>query len=104
MNKKLCLGRRIREIRKSKKISQEQLAEMISLEPPSICNIERGKNYPTLQNLERIVEILGTTFTEIFDYEHQKSNEELIEEINNILANNTDKIRKIYRVIVEIIE
>ena len=35
------LGARIKEIRKSKKITQEKLAEMIDIDIPNISNIER---------------------------------------------------------------
>ena len=39
MDKKKLLGRRLRELRKRKGINQEQLAEMISVEPATISNI-----------------------------------------------------------------
>ena len=98
MNYKKSLGLRIKELRKSKKLSQEQLAEKIDLEPPSVCNIENGKNYPSLQNMEKIVNVLGVSFVDIFQFEHQKQNEDLVKEINRFLKDNPDKIKYIYKI------
>lgn len=47
MDNKKLLGKRIRELRKNRGIKQEQLAEMVGLEPTSISNIENGYNYPS---------------------------------------------------------
>jgi transcriptional regulator with XRE-family HTH domain len=53
MDIKKLLGKRIQEIRKSKKLTQEQVAEIIEMEPASLSNIENGKYYPTAENLEK---------------------------------------------------
>lgn len=99
MNKKQLLGKRLREIRKHKGINQEKLAELIDVDPTTISNIENGKNYPSMINLENIIKVLGVTFTEVFDFEHKNSNENLINQINNALKNNPDKIEDFYKII-----
>lgn len=99
MNYKKILGARIRELRKNKNLSQEKLAEIVCLEPPSICNIENGKHYPSMQNLEKIVNALGISFGDIFNMEHHKSNSELIEEINELMNRYPDKVPSIYKLI-----
>lgn len=99
MNKKKELGKRIKELRKYNKLSQEKLAELISIEPPSICNIENGKNYPTMQNLEKIVEILNVSFLDIFDFENKQDKNNLIEEIVILLKKNPDKVSDIYKIV-----
>ena len=98
MNKKLYLGRRIKEIRKRNGLSQERLAELIGVEPPSICNVENGKNYPTLQNLEKIINVLGVTYTDVFNFDQHKESDDLIVEINEMLKNNPDKIKDFYKI------
>lgn len=103
INKKI-LGNRIKELRKRKKLSQEQLAELVQLEPPSICNIENGKNYPTIQNLEKIVNVLDVSFMDVFNFEHLQSNEDLKSEIDIILNNNPDRIRDFYKIIRALVE
>ena len=99
MDNKKALGLRIKELRKVKKLSQEQLAELIGLEPPSVCNIENGKNYPTIQNLEKIINVLDVSFVEVFQFEHYKQNKDLIKEINLYLKKYPDKIQDIYKII-----
>lgn len=99
MNKKQLLGKRLREIRKRRGINQEKLAELIDVDPTTISNIENGKNYPSMINLENIIKVLGVTFTEVFDFEHKNSNENLINQINNVLKNNPDKIEDFYKII-----
>lgn len=104
MDKKKALGQRIKELRKRKGISQEQLAEMVNLEPPSICNIETGRNYPTFQNLEKIIDILDTNFVEIFKFDKYQESEDLISEINKMLVENPGKIQDIYKVVKALLE
>lgn len=45
-NIKSLLGKRIKEIRKKRGLTQEKLAELAGIETPSLSNIENGKNYP----------------------------------------------------------
>jgi transcriptional regulator with XRE-family HTH domain len=98
MDKKQLLGKRLRELRKRKGINQEKLAEYINVEPATISNIENGKNYPSMINLENILNVLDVTFMEVFDFEHKNSNENLIQQINSVLKNNPDKIEDFYKI------
>ena len=54
MNIKSLLGKRIKEIRKRRMMTQEKLAELAGIEIPSLSNIENGKNYPNNETLEKI--------------------------------------------------
>lgn len=98
MDKKKLLGNRIRELRKRANINQEKLAELISVEPATISNIENGRNYPSMLNLENIIQALNTTFLEVFDFEHKNTNENLLKEINLILTTNPEKIEDFYKI------
>lgn len=92
------LGARIQEIRKSKKITQERLAEMIELDIPNISNIERGKRFVSSTTLEKIINALNIEAKELFDFEHKKSRQDLISDINQIITTSTDKeIEYFYR-------
>lgn len=98
MDTKILLGKRLREIRKRKNLKQEQLAELINVEPASISNIENGRNFPSLQTLENIIKTLDTSFSEIFEFEHKKEVANLLDEINTLLKNNPDRIEDIYKI------
>ena len=99
MNNKKILGLRIRELRLRKRLKQEELAELVGVEPTSICNIETGRNYPSFNNLEKIAEALGVSFTEIFDFEHKDTQENLLQEINKMLKQNPDRIPDVYKML-----
>lgn len=99
MDKKKLLGKRLREIRKRKGIKQEKLAELIGVEPATISNIENGKNYPSMINLDGIIEVLGSSFTEVFDFEHKSENEDLVLQINELMKKNPERIEDFYKII-----
>ena len=100
MDKKILLGKRLRELRKKYGINQEKLAELVNVDPTTISNIENGKNYPSLSNLENILSILNCTFTEVFDFEHKKNTADLTEEIINCLKRNPDKVEDFYKIVI----
>lgn len=97
MNIKKLLGKRIQEIRKSRKLTQEQVAEFSGIEPSSISNIENGKYYPSAENLDKIMTILDVTPSEIFVYESYSNIEDLIEEMNFAMKNNEKLTRLMYK-------
>ena len=99
MNKKELLGKRLRELRKRKGLSQEKLSELIDVDPTTISNIENGKNYPSMMNLENILKVLDCTFTEAFDFEHKDSQASLVEQINEKIKANPGKIEDFYKII-----
>ncbi len=100
MNKKQLLGKRLRELRKRKGINQEKLAEYINVEPATISNIENGKNYPSMINLENILNVLNVSFIDAFDFEHKNSTDNLIEQINQKMQENPDKIEDFYKIMI----
>ena len=55
------LGKRIRQTRKRRDVSQQTLAERISLSPGFISNVECGKKKPGLETLVDIANALGVT-------------------------------------------
>ncbi|MFQ7001580.1 MAG: helix-turn-helix domain-containing protein [Clostridium sp.] len=55
------LGTRIRDERLKLNLTQEELAEKANISPSYMGRIERGERNPTLENLVKIANILGTT-------------------------------------------
>jgi len=100
MEEKKLLGLRIKELRIRKGYSQEQLSELINVDPTTISNIENGKNYPTLINLENLINVLNISFIDVFDFEHKNTNEDLVKKITVILQQNPEKIEDFYKIIV----
>lgn len=54
----IAFGKRVREVRKSKGISQEKLAEMAGIDRSYMGNIERGEKNITLKKAYEICDAL----------------------------------------------
>lgn len=97
MNIKKLLGKRIQEIRKSKRMTQEQLSEFIGIEPASLSNIENGKYYPTAENLDKILSVLNVKPGELFEFEHHASQDELLDEMYTAMKSNKELTVLMYK-------
>lgn len=62
------IGDRIRNIRKEKGLSQEELAFKASLHSTYIGQIERGEKNATLESIEKIASALNVTLEELFKF------------------------------------
>lgn len=68
MDAKELLGLKIKEFRKQKKLTQEQLAEVLDLDIGYISKLEVGRNFPTIGTLEKIAQALDVELYELFQY------------------------------------
>ena len=96
-------GKRLKEVRKSRHLTQERLAEIINIDTKQVCRIENGSCFTTFETLQKISTALSISLYELFNYEHKKSKDILIEEINEILnkmsENNIELVHKIVNAI-----
>ena len=100
MNKKKLLGKRIKEIRKARGLTQEKLAELIDIETCSLSAIEIGRHFPSMPTIVKISEQLGVELKSLFIFGHIKTKKEKIELIKNRLDDLSDtKIDFIYKFI-----
>ncbi len=99
-NTKELLGARIKELRKAKKLSQEELAELVGIEPRHMSRIEVGKSYPSLDRLERIAKALDVELRDFFDFAHLEARPVNVEQINGMLMTMSDEdLKKIARIL-----
>lgn len=56
---RIKIGTMIREKRNSQHLTQEELAEKVSLSTDMIGRIERGETMPSVENLDAIIQELG---------------------------------------------
>ncbi|SHN51962.1 helix-turn-helix domain-containing protein [Desulfovibrio litoralis] len=75
------LGKRIRALRISRDLSQEQLAERSGMSAKYLGEVERGVGNISIELLTNLASELGITITEIVDYDHEQSPQQLTEEI-----------------------
>lgn len=61
-------GDRVRELRKSQQISQEELAYKAGVHRTYLGGIERGERNPSLRNISAIAGALNVTLAELFKF------------------------------------
>lgn len=61
----IAFGKRIREVRRSKGISQEKLAELAGIDRSYMGNIERGEKNITLKKVYEICDALKVDIKEL---------------------------------------
>jgi len=68
MKKESAMKTRIRELRKARKLSQEELAEAVGTTRQTITSIEVGKYTASLPLAYKIARFFGLTIEEVFDF------------------------------------
>jgi len=94
---KRMLGKRIKEIRQKRNFTQEKLAEMASIEIPSLSNIENGKNYPNHETLQKIAKALGVNPYELYMFDYYKPTEVMLQEMVNGMSDNEILTQQMYK-------
>lgn len=101
---KELLGARIKELRKSRGLSQNELSERIGIDAKHLSRIEVGNSYPSLDTLERISQSLGVEIKDVFEFEHHTTKKGLLQNIRKMLGeaslDDLKTISKIVRAIV----
>lgn len=85
MYTKELIGKRIQELRKVHRLSQEQVAEKADISPNYLSRIECGKENPTLDMLMKLANALNIEMWEMFDFVHGVNIKELREVLNRLL-------------------
>ncbi|MBE7633170.1 helix-turn-helix domain-containing protein [Tenacibaculum finnmarkense genomovar ulcerans] len=63
----LTVGKRIKEIRESKNIAQQDLAAACNFEKSNMARLESGKTNPTLYTLQKIAKNLDVKLSFLID-------------------------------------
>lgn len=66
------LGQRIAQLRRLRKLTQEQLAEAIGCSVEFISLVERGVNSPSVAGLEKFAKVLRIEVKELFSFEEKE--------------------------------
>jgi transcriptional regulator with XRE-family HTH domain len=85
----MSVNEKIRLIRETKGLSQEQLAEKLKMSPSAYGDIERGKSDIKLSRLKKIAESFEIELSELFELSEKGS-------LNIINSLNPDNQSKIY--------
>lgn len=104
------LGKNIQRLRKTKKLSQEQMAELIDIERNSLSKIENGKCFVSSAVLEKISAALEVETYELFlcdknirgDFVYYKKLQENLK--SDKIKNNPGFIKVLYELTKEFIK
>ena len=61
-------GRRLREIRAQRRMTQEEFSEMMDVSVDFLSLIERGRNAPSFETLDRIARRLRLPVADLFAF------------------------------------
>lgn len=65
MDVQVRFGRRLREVRLGKDLSQEKLAELAGLHRTYVSSVERGERNISLVNIDKLAAALGVTLKDL---------------------------------------
>lgn len=75
----LSIGSIIYELRKLRRLTQEQLADAIGVSTPAVSKWETGSSYPDIILLPRIARFLGTNVDTLLSFENELTDEQVLE-------------------------
>ncbi|MCM1065825.1 MAG: helix-turn-helix domain-containing protein [Eubacterium sp.] len=89
------IGEKIIELRKAKKLTQEQLADMLGVSAPAVSKWETDSSYPDITMLCPLARALGTNVDTLLSYEETLSDEKqgqyMTEVVEMIRAGKTEE-------------
>ena len=71
------IGEKIKQLRKSKKLTQEQLAEYLNVSAQAVSKWETGASSPDVDMLPKLAAFFHTTMDDLFDYDRRCIDEEV---------------------------
>lgn len=92
-------GKRIKELRKEKRLTQEHLAELVGIDTRNLIKIENAQTFPRSQTLDKLIEVLEVTPSEIFKSEHLDDVSVLREKVFKKLESDESLVRLIYKML-----
>lgn len=108
LNLKL-IGDRIRDLRKQRGLSQEQLAELANFHYTYIGGVERAEKNITILNLIKIANALNVALYDLFEYTKLKSRakskaDDLDKILNLLLTLNSSDVKKVKNILMEMFD
>ena len=96
------LGKRIQECRNTKKITQQELAEMIDKSVPYISHIETAVKHPSLKTVILIAEALEVTVDQLLYGNQSRDSQVYLKEVNQIFegCNDSSERRILYEIVI----
>lgn len=92
---KVVIGRKFKEYRKSKRLTQFELAEKVGLNEKQISRIEAGLNYPTYLTFVKLLKVLEINISDFIE-QAPLTNNPLQDEVMYLIKTANDAELKTY--------
>ena len=97
---KSLFGKKIKDYRKKRHLTQAQLAELINVDDKHISCIESGKNFPSTDLIERFSVALKVEPKDLFEFYHLQDSVDLKSDIISMLDTLTqEELSLVYKYI-----
>ncbi len=90
-------GKRLRELRTAKMLTQENVAELIDIKPENYSRIENGLSFPKPENLAKLSKVLGVELAELFQFNDVTDYDKILEAVIEKLHNDKDATIMTYK-------
>ncbi len=87
MDLKILFGKKLKSLREERGLTQQELAELINMQPNSIAQIEIGYKAVSFTTIEKIAKNLDISYCELFDFQEVQNSNTLIAGILHELHN-----------------
>lgn len=78
------LGLRIREVRRARGLTQEELAERVGISPRYLSRVEVGQQNPSIQTVAQLATALDIELSELFNFGHLGTEKELRQSLRRL--------------------
>ena len=96
---KELLAVRLKQLRKSRGLTQEKLAELIGRDTKHISKLEIAGSYPSIETLERIALALNVEIKEFFNFDGLKDVNYIKEEFKKMIKYSDEKhLQLLYKI------
>ena len=96
----IAIGSKIRELRKAKNLTQDELAEKLNVSPQAVSKWEKGSCYPDMAQIPVLANYFSVSLDELFCYDVTQLNakiDDIIQEAGNYFWNVPDRCEEILK-------
>ena len=92
------LGKRIKELRTERKLTQDKLSEMVGFGQRTLSKLERGQTFITADHLAKLLTALDIGIEDLFNFGYLQEKEVLKEELITAIRKEEINIEILYRI------
>lgn len=92
------LGKRIKELRTERKLTQEKLSEMVGFGQRTLSKLERGKTFITAEHLAKLLTALDIGIEDLFNFGYLQEKEIIKKELVDAIQNEKVDVSILYRI------